>query len=88
MQQTYNDLKDSLASLPEILHGHAVTGFGMMPAAPIPSHTLQASSECGQGTDSVAGTRRRKLNMDTHHEREKKDLLFGFNKVAVCLSTG
>ena len=79
----------SLSSLPDILYGHAVAGLGMIAAPALPSNTLQASSESGQGTDSVAGIRRKKQNsMLPHRDRDKKDLLFGFNKIAVCLSTG
>lgn len=87
-QQTILDLEGSLTSLPSILYAHSVTGFGMFPAPSGPSRFQEAEAEVGLGIDSAAEKRRKvKSELFPHKDRVKKARLFGFNKIAVTLSS-
>ena len=78
----------SLVSLPDILYAHSVTGFGMFAAPSDASRALETEAEVGLGIDSVAERRRKKKNdLLPLKDRVKTARLFGFNKIAVCLSS-
>ena len=83
-QQIVFDIESSLASLPDIVYEHSVTGFGMFP----PPKPLSDNDEDGVGID-ITAERRREMKKQNFPQKDriKKSSLFGFNKIAVCLST-
>jgi hypothetical protein len=60
----------------------------MFPAPSGPSRFQEAEAEVGLGIDSAAEKRRKvKSELFPHKDRVKKARLFGFNKIAVTLSS-
>mmetsp|Transcript_16375 Transcript_16375/g.15694 ORF Transcript_16375/g.15694 Transcript_16375/m.15694 type:complete len:1227 (-) Transcript_16375:96-3776(-) len=84
VMETFDDVKAFFKSFPEMFLSHAENGFGLLPS-PI---KFPEVLDGGVGIDGAAERRRRmKRELMSHGDRVKHAFLFGFNKLAICLST-